>query len=186
MTKIDDRLKHAILMMHPAEKDKLLLKLIAKDYTLVEKLQYQLLENSHYDLEKRRATIIEDIEDMVEYRHDTPGLLMMSMRAINGDISRHVKTTSDKIGEVLLTLTLVNKVFANERNYKLIHSRNADTFFEYVAKKIEFILAKVVKLNKDDAEEFVNDINLLLNYMHNSSVGKLYAKDYKIPTKFSL
>jgi hypothetical protein len=56
MPKLSADLKEAILRMPAAEKDKLLLRLVAKDEKLCQKLEYELLEEGT-SLEERRADI---------------------------------------------------------------------------------------------------------------------------------
>ena len=60
MSKIPKELEKAILSLAAKEKDKMLLKLIAKNDLLVQQLQYQLLENESF-LEERRDEIRKSI-----------------------------------------------------------------------------------------------------------------------------
>lgn len=63
MSKINDELKRAICQMPSTEKDKILLRLIAKDEMLIAKMQYQLLEDEN-DVVKRRDESLEGIKNI--------------------------------------------------------------------------------------------------------------------------
>jgi|GEM_PF-1943180 len=68
MSKLSSALKEAILRMPAAEKDKLLLRLVAKDGKLCQKLEFELLEEGT-SLEERRADIREFIDQVAVGHH---------------------------------------------------------------------------------------------------------------------
>jgi hypothetical protein len=185
MPKIDDTLKKAILAMPEPEKDKLLLRLVAKDEMLVAKLHHQLLEDDS-DTEHQRQTLLAEIEKMASYEYyDTPGWLMMAMRDFNGYITRHVKVTKDKHGEVLLTLALVNRPFGKHRAMLNQHAGRADTFAEYVAKKADFIMKKLAKIHPDYYVEFEDEVNEMLASLHSYGPCKYWVRELTLPKKLS-
>ena len=106
-------LKQAITRLPEKEKDKLLLKLVAKDALLVERLEFELIEHGQ-TVDERRLTIREFIDRTVRLKQDTAGWIMMDMRTISGYISRHLKVTKDKYGEVELGLYMLNSFFEND------------------------------------------------------------------------
>ena len=110
MPALDPDLKKAIVRMPGVEKDKLLLRLIAKDAVLTERLQFELVEEGK-TIDERRSLIREFIDRTARLHADTPGWLMMDMRTVSGYISRHLKVTKDKYGEVELMLYMLNTFY---------------------------------------------------------------------------
>ncbi|MCU0451840.1 MAG: hypothetical protein MUC97_18665 [Bernardetiaceae bacterium] len=185
MPKLEDPLKKAILAMPEPEKDKLLLKLVAKDEMLVAKLHHQLLEDDS-DTEQQRQTLLDEIEKMASYEYfDTPGWLMMAMRDFNGYITRHVKITKDKHGEVLLTIALVNRPFSKHRPMLDKHAGRAETFAEYVVKKADFVMKKLAKIHPDYYVEFEDEVNEMLEHLHSYKPCLPWLREFPLPKKFS-
>jgi hypothetical protein len=183
MPKIPKELEGAILALPSKEKDKLLLKLIAKNETLIEQLYFQLLEDES-DLKLKREEIKTVIDRVSRLKNDTPGWMMMDMRDLNGKITHYVKITKDKYGEVELTLFMLNTFF--ERQLPLLekYTRQSDSLAQYVAKRTEGILEKVKKLNEDYYIEFESGINLLLERVH-AYCPAPYARQMGIPKEWN-
>ncbi len=117
--------------MPAAEKDKLLRRLVAKDEKLCQKLEFELLEEGS-SLEERRTDIRETMDRMAAGHHYSPGLLMMDMRSVNSMITAHVKTTKDKIGEISLTLHMLNRVYDEQMPHLACYSSRSDSLASYV------------------------------------------------------
>ncbi|MGI9160478.1 MAG: hypothetical protein ACR2K1_12075 [Saprospiraceae bacterium] len=167
MIKIDDTLKKAICGMPVAEKDKILLRLVAKDELLVKKLEFELLEKGE-TTDERRGDVQRTIEKiLIRSQNDaysTPGYLLMDLRSCNAMITEHVKITKDKFGEVTLTIYMLRR--ALEIYAPMLEkapARRFDTLAPYVAKRIAGILVKAEKLHEDLHLEFRRDLNTLLN-----------------------
>lgn len=156
--------------MPQKEKDKLLLRLIAKDKLLVEKLQFQLLEDSNIDKEGRAReveTFILNFIDQQGSQYLTPGYLMMDMRKANAKITHHVKITKDKFNEVYLTIILLLTAFRrHDAMLKSFPERRSDTFVKYTIKRLEFIFKKIQKLNPDYFIEIEEPLNELLDFVY--------------------
>ncbi|MFC0181271.1 hypothetical protein ACFFJX_01240 [Pseudarcicella hirudinis] len=137
MAKIEKELQSVILAMSSKEKDKLLLRLIAKDRVLLERLRFELLEESS-TIEERR----EEIRKAIDHLYQTPvyssGYLMMDIRSVNALITHHVKITKDKYGEVELTLRLLNDCFEKQLKWIERYSSKTDKLASYVAKRTDF------------------------------------------------
>ena len=116
MVRIAKELKEAICQMPQKEKDKILLRLIAKDPMLIARLEHELFgdENETKALVEEAK---EDIKKMTSFNYGTPGWLMMAMRTENGAITRHVKITKDKRGEIDLTLYLLSQTFKKQEDF---------------------------------------------------------------------
>ena len=182
MIKLTDQLKWAIVTMPGEEKDKLLLRLISKDELLVRKLHHQLLEDDNNTLEQREEilTQIKLFLDTKTYSF-TPGELMMRMRSFNATISRHVKITKDKIGEIELSISLVNIAFEKQEKMLDDNKHRAGTFAEYVAKKAVFVLEKLAKIHEDLQSDYEKDVNLMLSHIYDYSPCATHIKELKIP-----
>ena len=92
---LSEELKRAIIQMPQKEKDKLLLRLVAKDSNLVQRFEFELIEHGD-TVQIRRDDIKQRILKVAARTHDTPGWMMMDMRSFSGEISQHVKITKDK------------------------------------------------------------------------------------------
>lgn len=182
MPKLSPELKDAILLMPAAEKDKLLLRLIAKDDKLCRKLEYDLLEEGS-TLDDRRSDIRSAIDQLARAEHYSPGWLMMDMRTINGMITAHVKTTKDKPGEISLTLYMLNRVYDGQRKHLAVRNGRSDNLAAYVAKRTGFILEKLEKLHSDYYIEFEDDVNKLLGNIH-ATAPAVHARELELPLKW--
>jgi ribosomal protein S15P/S13E len=182
---LDKEFKEAVLALPTKEKDKLLLKLIAKNETLVRQLEFELLEFGE-SIELRKNAIKIQIDRVYKMNHMSPGWLMMDMRSLNSLVTDHVKITKDKYGEVELTLYLLVEMFKNQEEHVQKNKRDkAFTLGEYVAKRTEFILKKIVKLHPDIQFDFYKDLNFLLENI-NISVVKNHALELGIPNAFEI
>lgn len=176
---IDKPLENAILELPQTEKDKLLLRLIAKDKILVEQMRVKLLEDE-FDLRERKDEIKKRILAVSKMTHSTPGWMMMDMRDMSGIINHYFKVTKDKYGEVELQLFLLLAFFDNQQKFMQKYTSRADKLALYVAKRAELILKKLDKLHDDYRIEFERDINRMLDNVHHG-VAEYYARELKVP-----
>lgn len=172
-------LKQAIVLMPQKEKDKLLLQLVGKDAILVQRLEFELIEQGD-TVQSRRDDIKTKILRVAQMNHATPGWMMMDMRSFSGDISHHLKITKDKYGEIELTLYLLLIFFEYQSEILLVHNSRSDSCAEYIAKKTEGFLKKLNRFNPDYFVDFEQGTNKLLRYVH-SHCSKNYARTLDIP-----
>ncbi len=169
MAKISDELKQAISQMTDKEKDKLLFRLVAKDTPLVERLTFELVEDkSTLDgrVRKLEVFIISHIP-FAETRYLTPGYLLMDLRSINAQITRHVKTTKDKLSDVVLPILMLNTAFERHMPMLKRFTRNRSaTFTKYVIQRLTGLFKKINKLDPDYYIEIEEDLNQLLTYVY--------------------
>ncbi len=175
---ISEELKKAIVQMPQKEKDKLLLRLVGKDENLVQRLEFELIEQGD-TIQIRRDDIKRRILKVAKMTHDTPGWMMMDMRSFSGDISQHVKITKDKYGDIELTLYLLLTFFEYQSGMLLIHNSKSDSCAEYIAKKTDGLLKKLNKFDPDYFVDFERDVQKLLDYVH-SHCPKNYARTLNI------
>ncbi len=182
MPALDPDLKKAIVRMPGLEKDKLLLRLIAKDAVLTERLQFELVEEGK-TIDERRSLIRAFVDRTANLNADTPGWLMMDMRTVNGYISRHLKVTKDKYGEVELMLYMLNTFYDNNAHLLQKYNSRSDKAAEYIAKRTEQVLKKAVKLDPDYHIEFADEINKLLGWVHHTASSH-YARQLDLPKEW--
>ena len=179
MGALTNELKEAIMLMPTKEKDKLLLRLVAKDSILVEQLNFKLVEGA-VALEGRRQqlsdAIIEDVQTSAEYFY-SPGYLLLNLRDISGSINRHVKVTKDKYGEIELNLLMLNQTFSLLANpLQSFSDRKSKTFDEYVVKRTQKIIKLLDRMHEDVRFDFRDSLrSLLMNINQQSSTRKVAA-----------
>ena len=166
--KLTSELKKAISQLSHKEKDKLLYRLIPKDEMLVAQLEFRLLEGGD-TTEYRRdnlRNIVEQALRKAANQYYSPGYLLLDLRAISGAINRHVKTTSDKYGELELNLYMLNRtmelVGSQLRFSSPWHSR---TLNEYMAKRVIKLLGIREKLPEDYHADFQETFRQLGDYL---------------------
>ncbi len=162
---LDSEIKAAISDLTHKEKDKLLFRLLPKEPDLVRKLRFDLLEGGD-TVEIRREELAEAIRGRIDSdvvpNFYSPGYLLLDLRAMSGGISRHVKTTKDKFGEVSLNFLMLNHSLP-----RLVDQINATpkhrshTLNDYVVKRGLKLLKLMGKLHPDLHIEFRDDMKLL-------------------------
>lgn len=143
--------KEALSNFTPKEKDKLIFRLLKKDEILSQKLYFELIETLTAD-EKRQILEEEISEKMLYYAENVTNLkyFLMLVRKISGEITLHVKVTSDKFGEVYLQLFLVNKILRLYKN-RLNRGSFEQTYklYIYLINKIFRAFVLTLKLDRD-------------------------------------
>lgn len=183
--KLDEEVKLAVLNLPVAKKDKLLLQLLKKDPLLVKKLVFELLEDGQ-TADGRAANIRSEIEKRISTHSKgmTPGWLLMDLRSANPLITEHVKVTKDKLGEVTLTVFMLNLAFdrQSEMLQKMMH--RMDTFAPYVVRRMAFVFQKAEKLHEDLHLEFRGELNRLLAQIANFPPVKNLMEAEYLPRQF--
>jgi hypothetical protein len=190
MRKIDDALKQAILGMKPADKDKLLLRLVGKDALLVKKLVYELLEDGNTS-DSRMRELEAEIDRRLKAASgagQTPGYLLMDFRSLNPLITEHVKVTKDKFGEVYLTLKMLRTgLEINQVHLQKFPIKRYDTLAPYVVRRVQQVLEKAGKLHEDYHIEFRRDLNALLSLVYEGYPAiRGYAEEAGLPRQWGL
>ena len=177
--KLPDELKAAISKMPDKEKDKLLFRLIAKEEALVNRLTFELLEGAG-SREERRSELAISIERDVTYAiraFYSPGFLLLDLRAISGDINRHVKATKDKYGEIELNLLMLNLALEGiDGLLDQFPAAKARTFSNYVVKRALKLQKLLSKMHDDIRLDFEGEMERLGQFIRNSSYLKKTAE----------
>lgn len=149
-----------ITKMPAKEKDKLLMRLIRKDGLLAEQLEFQLMEFGETTEERRNmlSNKIQEEVDGLEGGYLNQGIVLSRLRDYSGQITRHLKVTKDKIGEIELSLQLFNS-YLDRAQGKLKRKSYYDlvTIGTYVVKRAEKIKKLIAAQHEDYYLEFKRD-----------------------------
>lgn len=160
--------KKVISQLSPKEKDKLLFRLLPKEPALVAKLEYDLLEGGD-NVEVRRNELSEQME--MRLREATadfysPGYLLLDLRSLSGDITRHVKVTKDKYGEIQMNFMLLNEGIGPVVDKINGFSKGrARTLNDYVVKRVLKLFALLHKQHPDIRLDFADEMKELGGYI---------------------
>lgn len=164
MSKIQElEFKEALSQLPDKEKDKLILKLLKKDYILSERLYFELLEP--YTLESRRNSIKENqLKYLKRYQDGATHTIYLYgfLRDLSGLINEHVAITKDKYGEIELNLWITINCLELYKN--LISNEPLERSYKFTAAviaRIFKILQLISKLHPDLAVDFRSDLNTL-------------------------
>lgn len=169
--KFDKDFKLAISNLPSKEKDKLLFRLLKKDLALTNRLYFELVNTDSID--ERRANLEKRIikkAQQVTQRYYSPGILMMDMRELSGEINEHVDVTRDKYGDISLNLLLLNEIL--KLNHSKIDESSPKKVYKlgiYIVSKIFKILILINSLHEDLHMEFQNSLAELGNVISKSN-----------------
>ncbi len=163
-TTLTDEFKKAIAQLSPREKDKLLFRLLPKEPALVAKLTFELLEGGESQ-DERRQELLEMLEKELKQgtKHFySPGYYLLGMRSLSGEITRHVKTTKDKYGEIQANLLLLNDAIRpNAQKIATFSAGKCRTFNNYVVSRTFKIIALLHNQHPDIHLDFKDDLREL-------------------------
>ncbi|MES2830284.1 MAG: hypothetical protein V4687_19140 [Bacteroidota bacterium] len=167
-------LKAEIKSLPEKEKDKLLLRLIAKDKVLTEHLHFMLLENEE-DLALRFEKLSRDItiglSDLTSGKYNAKDTLLR-MRKLAGTINHHFKVTKDVMTDLELRIQLLQNVPLDFKQgiFSPLYQFN-EKLYVYFVKAAISMLNKFYKLHEDvqfDMKDVINKV-LLKTYGHNTA-----------------
>ncbi len=192
-TKLTAEQKAMLLALPIKEKDKLLLRLIAKDPMLVEQLSFQHLEAATpaataAATDDRAAEVREYIAAALDKAYGiSPGELMMQLRYVSGQITKHVRVTKDKLGEVQLWVEAMYTALDHHlrRMQKRYSSSDRwDKFAEYIVKRLVTVMNKASKLHPDLWLEFQPQLNEVLIVIHDTPQLRGSAERHGLPRRW--
>lgn len=167
-------LKEAILFLPAKEKDKLLLRLVAKDKVLTEHLHFKLLEQEE-DLLERTENLSEEIDGEIaalNLRKSNSKEILARMRKINSRINHHYKVTKDLFSETELRAYLLNKIPfpANEGLFSPYY-KFKERLAVYFVKTALSLHKKYLKLHEDLQYDLKDKVNALLSKIYQSNMA---------------
>lgn len=189
--------KQALSEFSSKEKDKLIFRLLRKDKLLSKKLYFELIEEETTDdkRNKMESYLKERITDLSKHIGN-PKYFLVLVRKLSGEITEHVKVTTDKFGDVFLNLFLVNTIL--EHNDKLSRQRFDAVYklYIYLINKIIKALIQIQKLDEDywlEFDKILTDIDFQLHenlYLEklciNNDLDFNWLKCENIPDHFEL
>lgn len=177
-------LKVEILALAPKEKDKLLLRLVAKDKVLTEHLHFLLLEdevNLLERIEQIKMLILNSNENLKELNQLNAKEVLTNLRKLAKTIGHFWKVTKGNFEEVELRIFLFNhtpiefrwRVHSTSKNYEQL-------FASYFVKYTLVTIKKFEKLHEDLQFDLKADLNKLLNNIYKGNMAVL-ADDLGLP-----
>ncbi len=137
--------KEALSEFTAKEKDKLILRLLRKDRILSHRLYFELIDVETVDDKRNQMeSLIQSEVSEAAKKYGSTKYFLPKIRKVSAQITEHVKITTDKFGEVSLSLVLIAEVLKN-----LPKSGNHYKLFIYLLNKLfrAFLLTK--KLDAD-------------------------------------
>jgi hypothetical protein len=170
-------LKAAILLLPAREKDKLLLRLIAKDKILTEHLHFKLLEDAQ-DLRERHDVLKSDIDNAIQLllfnKKPASKEVLVLLRKLNGKINHHFKVTKDLNSEVELRIHLLEVIPLAVRE-GLFSYTNAftDKLVNYFLRAAKSVFTKYNKMHEDLQFDLQDNVNALLKKIDDYKLGHM-------------
>ena len=107
--------KEALSNFTAKEKDKLIIRLLKKDRILSHRLYFELIdEETQDDKRNQMETLIKNEVEIAAKKHGRTKYFLSNIRRTSAKITEHVKITTDKFGEVSLTLLLISETLKNQ------------------------------------------------------------------------
>ena len=170
--KLTPKQREMLLALPLKEKDKLLLRLVAKEPMLLEQLSFEHLEKGRTADERANELRTMMREQIPSYAgHLTPGEVMMGLRSLSGDISRYKRVTKDKFGELDLMLeglSLALGVHVRPMRKRYPQQARWDKLAMYVAKRLKTTIDQASKLHPDLWLELEPRVNKVLDILHDT------------------
>lgn len=188
IVKVDSVLKEAILALPEKEKEKLLIRLIRKDKTLINQLHFRLLEDES-DLEARRESTLNLVESTFseicyslgrkQFRSQT---LIKHLKKISGYVNEHLLFTKDKIGEIELRLYILLKLFDSADAFFRDEQYDNERLLVYTSGRIKNVFTSFTKLHEDLQYDYSSKINAILKFAYSTELAS-YLKGLEIPSE---
>lgn len=169
-------LKKEILALPVKEKDKLLLRLVAKDKVLTEHLHFLLLEDES-NLRDRVAFIKNEIGETLTELNTTPKTsakdALLILRKLTKQINHFYKVTKADVEELELKLMLF-KMSPMAFKYKVysLTKNHEQLLASYVVKSMQVLLRKFEKLHDDLQFDLKEEMNDVLAKIYESYISK--------------
>ncbi|WP_294244941.1 deoxyuridine 5'-triphosphate nucleotidohydrolase [uncultured Chryseobacterium sp.] len=189
--------KAALSAFSNTEKDRLIFRLLKKDQLLSKKLYFELIDPETTD-DKREA-----MEEMIQEKVmlaskyiGNPKYFLTIIRKISGEITEHVKITTDKFGDASLNLLLTDAVLRHNEDLSRQRFDNVYKLYLYLINKTVRSLLLIKKLDEDYWMEFDEQLESLKEKIQqnrqltklfiNNEIDFQWLKSENIPDHFDL
>lgn len=155
--------KLAISLLPSKEKDKLIIRLLKRDEILSEKLYFELVSTDSVDnvREELEQEIIKSIDQISKYQNSDREIIS-ELRYISGKITRHLKITKDKYGEISLNILMLNKILTqNSEVFNHEYRHYIHRLLIYVISRAFKILLLIDKMHDDYQIDFKDGVQKL-------------------------
>lgn len=155
--------KLAISLLPSTEKDKLIIRLLKRDEILSEKLYFELVSTDSVDnvREELEQEIIKSIDQISKYQNSDREIIS-ELRYISGKITRHLKITKDKYGEISLNILMLNKILTqNSEVFNHEYRHYIHRLLIYVISRAFKILLLIDKMHDDYQIDFKDGVQKL-------------------------
>lgn len=189
--------KAALSAFSNTEKDRLIFRLLKKDQLLSKKLYFELIDPETTD--DKREAMEEAIQEKVMLASKyigNPKYFLTIIRKISGEITEHVKITTDKFGDASLNLLLIDAVLRHNEDLSRQRFDNVYKLYLYLINKTVRSLLLIKKLDEDYWMEFDEQLQSLKGKIQqNRQLTKLFTnneidfqwlKSENIPDHFDL
>ncbi|MES2447768.1 MAG: hypothetical protein V4546_11345 [Bacteroidota bacterium] len=177
-------LKKEILALPIKEKDKILLRLVAKDKVLTEHLHFLLLEDES-DLSDRinaiKSEILSNFDNLSIAKSIDAKDALANLRRLSKDVNHNFRVTKAIFEDVELRIFLYNHTplkvkFGTYSSYK----NYTELFNVYFVKSVLVTLRKFYKLHEDLQFDLKDEMNKLLSKIADSNMASI-AGDLNLP-----
>lgn len=177
-------LKAEILALPPKEKDKLLLRLIAKDKVLTEHLHFLLLEDEN-DLRDRvnqiKELIMQNMQNFKSSKNVNVKDVLTNLRKLAKVVNHNYRVTKAGFEDVDLRLFLYNNTITEFKSgFFSSHKNHEELFTKFFIKSTLITLRKFEKLHEDLQFDLKDEVDNLLKKIYKGSMAKM-AKDLGLP-----
>lgn len=184
LLKDQKELKSAITALPDKEKDKLLLRLIAKDKVLTEHLHFKLLEDTA-DLEYRKDQLAAEINEsfslLKSMKRPTDKDVLAMLRRLNGLVNHHFKVTKDVQTEVELRLLMLRQAETPPaENIFSPFAKYNERLRTYFLRTVIAVYKKYSKLHDDLQYDLKEEFNLVLHNIQQYQLGRA-AREAGLP-----
>lgn len=184
MPALSSELKKEILLLSVKEKDKLLLRLVAKDSLLIDQLEFQLIEEG-LTIESRRQELQDELDKIYQQQLNYKQYLLPVIKEKSAKIAMHLKVTKDKYGEVDLLLNLLVDPFDMKPHLFSELTYNNEKLCIYLVKRTIYLLKKYKAIDEELKLDFLGRVNSLLKHL-NTTAAQYYAFEYGLPKEIEL
>ncbi|HMI05255.1 MAG TPA: hypothetical protein VK541_22395 [Pedobacter sp.] len=177
-------LKLAIRSLPEKEKDKLLLRLIAKDKVLTEHLHFKLLEDEQ-DLVDRHEALVSLIDrgvgELLNNKKLTSKDTLTKMRGLLGQTNHHFKVTKDAGSDIELRIHLLGliPIAFKESLFSPLHKFN-EKLMVYFVKSTQGVLNKYYRMHEDLQFDLKEQLNDVLNKIYTNK-SEAVARELGLP-----
>jgi len=170
-------LKVEILALPPKEKDKLLLRLVAKDKVLTEHLHFLLLEDES-NLRDRvsdiKQLITQNLQSFKSAKSVNAKDVLTNLRKLAKAVNHNFRVTKAGFEDVDLRLFLYNNTITEFKSGIFSSYKNYDELFaKFFIKSTLITMRKFEKLHEDLQFDLRNEMNSLLKKVHAGNMANM-------------